>query len=278
MGRKKAGDLLAFCHIPKSGGITLTHLLRRHFGMGHVDLGFRPGRAITLQELRRDLRMHPFARSVAGHFLQPHVDFAGLARRLRWYTFVREPVARFLSHFQYHVGRRNEPHDLARWVETYGPPARNRQVTILAGEPDVEAAKQILEETCDFVGLQDEYDASLVLWRDRLGLHDFNLAYGHRKNASRLNLRDRILERWDEYKGLILECNSLDCELYAFVKDHLWPRQVEAFGRERLQDEVKAALTGPTSSLAGRVKYALNAGYRNTVYKPALRLQGRVTQ
>ncbi len=50
--------LLAFCHVAMLGGTTLAHLLRRHYGLTHVDVASRVLR--TWQPARAGSTAHPY--------------------------------------------------------------------------------------------------------------------------------------------------------------------------------------------------------------------------
>ena len=79
-------EIIAFSAIEKTGSITLTQLLRRHFGIRHFDCVDRRRTQGPLQhlaeDLRYDLRLHPWARSIAGHGLMPFIDYQEFQDRL----------------------------------------------------------------------------------------------------------------------------------------------------------------------------------------------------
>ncbi len=270
--------LPAMLHIPKAAGQTLVYLLRRHFGIRHVDVGHHVGRPYTPAELRHDLRAYPWARSLAGHWLRPFVDFEEFADRLDWYTVVREPVARFISHFEFQVRYMGRREDFEAWIDRE-PVVRNTQVRHIAGTEDVAAAKQILSERFRCVGLMEEFDATLIILRKRLGLAGWRVAYDRARNVGRGDVRERLMERFDELRKTILEYNQLDQELYRFVRDELWPAQVADYGEEQLRADLASAFADRQPRLREKWRYWTGVLYRNLVYKPFLRLDGgRVTR
>ena len=121
--------IIAFSHIPKTAGMTVQLLLRRHFGLRHLDLP--KGFIYTEALLSRDLRLNPLIRSLAGHSLRPFVDFGALEDRLVWYTFLCDPVKRFVSHYQHAVEKGGVQTPFDEWLRE--PENANWQVRMLAG-------------------------------------------------------------------------------------------------------------------------------------------------
>lgn len=287
------GALLAFCHVAKVGGTTVAHLLRRHFGLRHLDVGSRrlrtrqPGRAGAVanpyrygpSDLRSDLRLYPRARSLAGHLLMPCVDFEDLAPRMLWYTFLRDPLARFRSQFLHEVEGKGRRLELPAWADRF---ARDDMTTRkIAGEPDLDAARQILAGRMRFVGLQERFDASLVLMRQRLGLEGFRLTYPAPANSAdarlaspeRQRLREWALEQLERHADVVAEANRKDLALYAFAEQTIWPRQVAEFGGpERLAAAEREVGRGP-HTLPERLRIQRCYYYRKLVFEPALRMR-----
>jgi hypothetical protein len=275
------GEILAFTHIPKCAGTTMVYLLRRNFGWRHMDAiaGDTPRRppVYTPRDLRRDLRIYPLLRSVAGHYVQPFVDMEEFDDRLAWYTILRDPVRRFLSHYRDNV-RRGWAKDMGEWLaktESYLP---NSQVLWLAGVPDLEAAKQVLTGKFRGVGLTERFDESLLILRQRLGLTGFGIWYGQPKNvAGPARPHDDAPERIEEFREEILRRNELDQKLYEFVQEEVWPRQVAEYGgASRLQEDLVREMARRPSA-GDRARGLHNVIHRNLVYKPCVFLDGRGT-
>lgn len=272
--------LYAFAHVPKAGGTTLADLLRQHFGARLIGVHYRGETPVyTARDLERDLRVYPFAQCITGHSLKPYVDFSSVPRELRWFTVLREPVARFISHYQHQYDRSEPQYRLPfdEWMRTYN--RRNWTVRMIAGEEDVEAAKQILGERFAFVGLLDRFEESLLLLRERLGLRGFDVDFGAPSNAApKTAVQKKVRANMDDFADAIREQNRLDLELYAWVRDTLWPAQVAEYGAERLAADLASTFgrgDGPTLPQAARRWQYL--AYRNLVYKPYLRLESAVS-
>ena len=105
----------AFVHIPKTGGTTLKHILRRSFRTRHFDgrlLDHQPAlcsnrKLIGAADYRHlgwiGKRVHSFA----GHGIRPYSDLADAVPQLQYYTFLRDPMRRTISAFASHQANRN---------------------------------------------------------------------------------------------------------------------------------------------------------------------------
>lgn len=51
------------------------------------------------QDLKKDARLFRRLKCITGHGLKPFVDFREYESRLRWFTFLRDPKKRFISHY-----------------------------------------------------------------------------------------------------------------------------------------------------------------------------------
>lgn len=279
--------LLAYCHIFKTAGMTLRYLLRRHFGPRHLDIEHRMRRHsrawfadhfVRERDLRFDLRVYPFARSVCGHYLRPCVDFGQLEDRLHWYTFLRSPSRRYISQYLWSLhlpGARQM--EFGEWMEK--TKVDNLQVRWLAGGPDLDAAKKTLRERFRFVGLVEHFDESLLLLRSRLGLRHFDVTYVRVRNSAaergddrrRRELEDRIADFRDEIDSR----NRLDADLYAFACEELWPQQVADYGEARLAADRRALGALGKRKALPQLRYGAGFAYRNAIYKLCLLLDRR---
>jgi len=293
-----AAPIVVYCHIEKAGGTTISNLLRRHFGLRHVDVGRRQLRETDAarreavrrgfgappyhygpDDLRVDLRLYPGMRSLAGHLLHPFVDFGPDSERLRWFTVLRHPIARFRSQYLHEVeGSKRRHLEIPVWLERFV--RDDMMVRKLAGASDLEAARRIVDERLRFVGLQERFDQTLVLLRHRLGLDGLRLAYPAPLNTAdkriedpeRRRLREWALDQLARHERLVEECNRKDLELYRYVETTVWPRQVADFGGElALAEAVARDVRQEPDTLAERLRIAESLLYRNLVYKPYLR-------
>lgn len=251
--------LVAYSHVPKCGGSTVRNLLRRNLGILHLDILNRKGTQpfYSANSLASDLLFSPWLKSIAGHTLKPCVDYSNVAE-LTWYTILRDPSTRFLSHYQQEVEKGKKTHDIFSWAQSYN--RADFQVRTIAGERDLNAAKQILTEKFAFVGLQEKFPDTLNGISNIFGSSSFCIHLDGRKNVSD-NKRKAALNKLKE-KGalddLLLENNSLDIELYEFVKKEIWPKQVHI---------TKSIASPHRRPVIESVNLSANFLYRNCYYK-----------
>jgi hypothetical protein len=270
-------QIISFTHVEKTGGITLETLLRRHFGLRHLDVMTRHGWRYTAQDLAADLRLHPGLKSISGHWLRPFIDYAPFNDRLVWYTMLREPVSRYISQYQHVVEKRGYNKGFDAYLGDKSQ--SNWQVNKLAGEWDAEAARQIVNERFCCVGLLEEYNTSLLLFREALRIPGFRVAYGKPRNPARSGaVRREIMNRMDEYKERVHENNALDIELYNHVREHIFPKQVARYGAERMQRDLATEFQTPKSTAREYLNEKANDLVRRTVYRMIVRARARRAQ
>jgi hypothetical protein len=205
---------------------------------------------------------------------------------MHWYSFLRDPIARLRSHYLHEVAIGNCAESLPDYLGKFT--RDDIMVRKLAGERNLAAAKEIIETKMRFVGVQERFDQSLVLMREALGLVDFSLAYGRPRNTAARRVGGLIYElqrlvpqrgeapvaamqararaQLDQHHGLLVEVNSLDQQLYDYVCNEIWARQVDRYGgAEQLATDTEIEISKPASS--GR-KRIVSFIYRNLIYKP----------
>jgi hypothetical protein len=215
-----------FMHLPKTGGNTLTAVLRRRF-TGPQCFQFNPDDPGDLQRLART-----GGRGVG--YIDGHLPF-GLHRWLDrpavYITLLRHPVERLIS--EYYFIWNYEPHPLHRFLRTgrvtleeYVEISRANVMTThlsssVEGSPmfptevaeeHLRIAKENLSRHFAAVGITERFDAFLLIVSRMIGLR---LPLYRRRNVTpracgRIppELRDRIRRR-----------NRLDLELYDFACD-----------------------------------------------------------
>jgi hypothetical protein len=223
-----------FVHIGKTAGTTLSSIARRHYlsrAVFTVDSGAPASPVEQLAALSPERRAQ--LALVLGH------GQFGLHRELpdacTYITILRDPVARAVSAFGHVL--RTPSHRLHSLVvesnmtlmdyATGGltEESDNWQTRCLAGDPQpplgtcgpelLERAKRNIEEHFAVVGISERFDETLVLLRRRLGWRriyyvPLNTAGG----AAQMTLNARQRE-------CILDCNSLDRDLYHYAAQRL---------------------------------------------------------
>lgn len=261
---------LAFVHVPKTGGQTITYsLLRSSFGIRHCDvlpwLGENIVDPFLAEDLRLVQRIHPRLDSIAGHSVMLYVDLYSVCPDIQYYAFVREPVAQYVSHYQY-IRQHVEP-DLKfeDWLqrERY----HNNQTKMFAGNASVSDAIKLIHKKCAFVGLTERFDESLLLFKT-LFAKNLNIAYESKNVASDRTIVRDLLARASTYDAIAQFCQA-DLELYEYVANELYPTYQSEYGKTLEKDVVTY------QSDRGRLQsynILANRAYRNLVYKPARKL------
>jgi|GEM_PF-312208 len=281
--------MLAFCHIYKTAGTTFTTLLRRHFGLRHFDRpGFRE-RPLSAHHLRRIQWVYPTLHSIGGHPVRPYADLEDARPDTRYYTFLRDPLARSISHLTWYLRwKANDgvffddfPALLRDWARA--PENRNLQCRHLAREATADAARATFERL-PFLALRvRHFDASLFLFRHWAGESDMDLRYCPRNTAAdpyeRLKdsapgylervraFRERL--RTDKpLRETLREANREDQRLVEWVDAELWPRQVEAYPGDLDRDVARFQEENQHTPGEAATEPALPRLYRNAVFKP----------
>jgi hypothetical protein len=236
--------MYAFVHIEKTGGSTLNTVFRRSFGARHCDIRLplasrrleRRGERMSVEaaDVRRVLRLYRKLRGISGHNVKAYADLTAEFPELRFVTIVRDPVARFRSHFV----NRARGHDraaldewLARgWVQ-------NWQTKMIAGQPSAEKAIELIGTRFGFVGLTERFDESLLLLGQWLEEPGFRAVYrAANRTSDKCRPRDMSRQRSDmsyldspEVRAILLDANSEDQKLYDHVTAHVYPRQLAAY-------------------------------------------------
>lgn len=252
--------VLAFCHLRKTGGVTFNQILRREFGVQHIDAITRypDGRNVYRSEdLEQDRVVYPRIKSIAGHGLRPFLNYGEFGNRMRWITLLRNPSERYVSHYIHHVEKFGYDKSFRVWIDIHKH--QNDQTKTIAGIDDVEQAKRILKEFF-WIGFTDQYVESMKILEVCLG-DSISTKYTRKSNVARGNKFDKeaLVEGFADD---IRRRNQLDWELYEFARNQLWPRQKALFSLHENHVRPRPKKFGVWAS---RFK-------RNVVYKPFVRL------
>jgi len=256
--------ILAHVHVGKTAGQTIRAILRKNFGPAHCDLFKDYG------DLERDwnwtARCYPRLRSIAGHAVKPTPAFDRHFPRARYYTFLRDPFKRCLSHYQFvlQAGGRGLP--FREWIAANA----DYQTRMIAGEPNAEKAIEVIETRIGFVGLVERFNESLLLWKRWTGIGRLDVGYCSVNVARSNGVKAEILAH-DGAEAAIRDATRQDDRLYRYVVEEVYPRQVAAYGHALPDDLLwfEAGLAAGTNfsylGLLGKAK-------RDLLYKPVLRV------
>jgi hypothetical protein len=269
-------DLVANIHVMKTGGQTMCDILRQSFPGRHCDLQVKG--VATADDLRFARRFYPSLRSIAGHNVVPLSNLGEACDSIRFFAFLRDPVERCISHYQY---RRNkdETSDFEPWLERFA----NYQVRFLsrthtaadpwAIAPSADLAIEAVEQHVGFIGLQERFDESLVMLRRWVDDPRFDIEYRARNVAPKSSVRRQLLGD-PRIVELIRAHHVEDEKLYRYVRETVYPRQVAAYGPGLDGDvaTLRANLPAPQRRVVAR---ALAGMKRGLLYKPLARRRGR---
>jgi hypothetical protein len=266
------GDVIAYAHVMKTGGQTMCDILRQSFPGRHCDLQAKG--VATAGDLRFARRFYPRLRSIAGHGVVPLGDLASACGPIRYFMFLRDPVERCVSHYQY---RRNkdETSDFESWLAKHA----NYQARFLcrtheSGESwpavaDAGRAIDVLDRYVGFIGLQERFDESLVLLGRWVDDPAFDVAYRARNVASSSAIRRQLVG--DPRTVEMIRAHHVEDEkLYRHARDVVYPRQVARYGLTLAADvaALRARLPAPQSRILARAAAAVKRG---VIYKPLAR-------
>ncbi len=237
--------LIAFVHIPKTAGGTVTTMFTADDSRAAVKNAgnFFTGPGKVAQKLAKAPRAWEAWQDGGGRLTVGHVPYGVFRQHLpdavgpsavRYMTFLRDPVDRVLSHYYRHFHRRNpsragqvkERQDGSQksrtdsleqaMVEMRIPQLNNLMTRFLCGDPSpatlptsaIDEAKAHLDEFA-FVGITERFDESMALLRRTFGLGV--AAYEDRHvNAN----RPAADETPQGQRALIIEHNEMDAALY----------------------------------------------------------------
>lgn len=264
--------VIAFVHIEKTAGKAIKHQLRRELGIRHCDVKRWRKNAdyFSAADLRRLLRIYPRLRSIAGHSIKAYSDLKADFPDLQYYTFLRDPIQRSISHYQYRINLGSINCSFEDWIRDEAN--HNWQVRTLVGASDLDQALHMIEHDISFIGLQERLDESLFLMNRALNLNQVSSTGSARVNAAKNNnIRDKIVGDTRNLR-LLQTANQLDIELYRYAETVVYPRQQKTFGYA--PESLKKARGSHFWNRYGQ-SYCSNAVYRALVYKPVVWLYRR---
>lgn len=258
------GFPLAFAHLMKTAGQTMRDILRRNFGAQHCDtLLFEKA---TARDWRWMKICYPRMKSIAGHCITPCDSlFDSCFPEARFFTFLREPVSRTVSHYQFLVNGGHTVPPFEVWLEQN----RNFMTNRLAGRENSQAAIDILEEKVPFVGLMEHFDESLLLWRHWTGLPHLEIRYRFVNRAPVTATKEDLLSK-EENLVRIREANEEDAKLYRYIVEQKMETQRSRYGAA-LADDLAAFQDTISGSEPPSGKTSTARLKRNLIYRAGLR-------
>lgn len=262
--RLASGTLLAFCHIEKAAGTSLTHILRRIFFLRYAavrPMHSRDTYYFTARDLKTIMRSNPFLRGIGGHSVVPHGDLVKGAKNLRFITQVRGPVARAASQYRFWVNRLKLDTDGSAFLEH--PVSQNFQVKKIAGCEDLELAKENISNYFLLAGTVDKFDEFLVILAQKLGMPLQLFTY----NKRNVGADSRHLEMPDDFFERLHERNQLDQQLYDWIETELFSKYIAEYSGDFSADLDKFRKLQQVPETP-KMKTLIESIYRNAYLKP----------
>ena len=255
--------MLAHVHIMKTAGQTFRGILRQSFAGKHCDMIV--GHPATASDVRWAMRFYPGVKSIAGHCVVTYTDLVEAGLNPRYFTFLRDPLQRTVSHYQFSMQRQKWAVPFGQWLAKY----QNFQTRILSRSQDANQAIEVLEGRFGFVGLVERFNESLVLFRKWCDDDELDIRYRSHNIASDNRIKNELLAD-AKIVSLIEECHEQDRILYRYARDVIYARQVKQFGPS-LHAELailEESLPGPTIL---SFQHFVATAKRNMLYKPLSR-------
>lgn len=219
--------MLVFVHMHKTGGNTVSHILRSTYGVRHCQVEPWVGPPFTPDDLQLVRTLYPRLKSIAGHRITAHVDLPENGTEYRYFTLMRNPLKLCASRFQYKVqvsGKKDLVFE--EWIQQDWP--RNHQTKWLAGAVDVDEAIRTIREKNVFVGLTERFDESMVLLKGLLA-NDLNISYRRVNVAPKNSIKNRLLEN-ERTRQMLIEAQQADLALYRYVSEEIYPTFRREYG------------------------------------------------
>ncbi|MFN2187561.1 MAG: sulfotransferase family 2 domain-containing protein [Candidatus Promineifilaceae bacterium] len=232
MGDKEQPAVI-FIHIPKTAGQTLYLIVKRQYPSDSIK-NFKEGIAGSyVKFLNSSASERSLYQFYWGHI--PYGLHEVLNKPCEYFTFLRVPVERTISHYYFLASEKDHPLKdlygedfipLKELLEKGADPLLfNCQTRHLSGvmyeakpgectREHLEIAKENLRFGMRVIGLTERFDQSLILLQDAFGWEDVRYV---RDNVSTSRPAREAIDM--ETMELIIKANLLDQELYAYARE-----------------------------------------------------------
>lgn len=227
--------IIAFAHMMKTAG---TNLNRQLIGIYGSKLHMVPGGLkfdddnYGEKKFDEDFeKLNGNLSVITGHKVRPYLNFGKYQKQLQWFTFLRSPKKRFVSHYLHDKMRTNDfahkgyssmiSKSIEEWEEITNN--QNYQTRFLAGEENLDKAIEVLENKMNWVGITEEFEEGIKSLNYYLQIKKLVISEDQKKinrNLAQNNKKEKVL---DKYSDFIEEKNNLDIELYRYTKKNIWP-------------------------------------------------------
>lgn len=230
-------NFMIYLHVEKNAGSTMHYILNQNFPF-YVTLDSGPRRGNHLlfgdKSLSKLLKITKNKiQGIGGHTICPNFDYGQQVpedKETFIFTFLRDPIKRWLSHLNFRISAMKQDWSFYDFLEN--DEFSNFQTKKICGQPDAERAISVLKKF-SFIGMMEKFDEGLLLLRDLID-DDININY-QRINQSSTN-RFSLGDLSNEQISAIHKVNKEDIKLYEYVKTCMYPKQLENYRGNLVQD------------------------------------------
>lgn len=225
-------NFICFIHIERAGGTSLHHLLHYNFSNYKTINPYylytnKPESYFAKDKLYRLLKKFPNTNGIGGHTTRSFLNYENIINKdIFYFTFLREPISRYMSHLNYQRQVMNINWEIEEFVnDNYFNNFQTKR--IIGSENWVEAYKELLKYS--FVGLTEEYNESLLMLRQKIDWCIFNPLYEKKNEIPSKSKTIKFNELSKNIKKKIIDNNMVDIELYNAVKANIYLKQKENY-------------------------------------------------
>jgi hypothetical protein len=235
--------VLSFLHINKNGGTTTRKVLRQNYPSKEYLEIMIPGRHSLNGKPKHVDGLDVDLNEALAHInhCERYIPFGMhkyMRRSVRYISFVREPVARCIS-FWYEMHRYPEHSSLWKMCQRYNfnlseilkagsaYELANDQVRMLSGSPnpkpgsqEIELAKKNIRDHFLFVGILEDFATGVSWLSNYLGWANADVTIENRGDYTNASLLP------DNARDQFMNANSLDLELYQWIKEEYYPEKL----------------------------------------------------
>lgn len=268
--------MICFCHMIKTAGTTLHYIFRSNYGSNYVQIDRE---RFTPENLKFLLRFNKGIKAIGGHPLRSCTQLHLAAPNIKYITFLRDPVDRFVSHFNHAKVKNALPLSMGEHIRRTGE--ANYQTKFLigamdlrersyhAGDKELALAKHILSNDFAFVGIVEKFYESMILMRRMLNLESFDIRFQEKNVAQKKMLAKETMPL--NLMESIRNVNLVDHELYRYAKDVLFEKQKLRYGAD-LSEAVENIKSSNINYKFNRININMFRLAKFVLYRPLLSL------
>lgn len=254
--------MIYFKHIEKTAGTSFKTLLRSNYGVFVVEANKVKKEVFNQEDFEFASQVFFKIKAISGHNLPPPTEL-NIKDQIP-VTFLRNPVARCVSHYQDRVLRNSLTLNFEEWIGM--PENQNFMVQAISGSNDLSKAKSILKNDYFFVGITERFEESIRLLKNQFD-EPLKLYYNRRITASSNEIKNKILA--DESSlALLNKYNALDLELYNYAMEEIYLPCLA-----RYQDKIDTIEVNSNNfHFRQKVKHKSSVAYNKYIYRPLIKI------